>query len=79
MTRRPSKPGRFLGERPVLVDGVGDALIDAVLGKPAAVGHPELEVFATVARSRMHETGPGVLGHVVAVEQRDDEAVTVRA
>ena len=67
--------GRLFGKRAVFVDGVGDARVDAALGEQPAVGHPELEVLAAVARRGVDEAGAGVVGDMIAVEQRDDEAV----
>ena len=67
--------GRLVGEGAVLVDRVGDARVDAALGRSRRVGRPELEVLAAVARRGVDEAGSGVLGDVVAVEQRHDEAV----
>ena len=72
------EPGRLLSESSVLVHGVGNALIDALLGQASAVRHPQLEVFAAVAWSRVHETGSGLVGDVLALEQGDDEAIAVR-
>ena len=70
--------GRLVGERAVLVDGVGNAGVDpALLEEPGARG-PELEVLAPVARRGVDEARARVFRHMVAVEQRNDKPVAAR-
>ena len=75
MTRLPSKPGASAGEGAVFIDGVGDARVDAALGEQPPARHPEIEVLAAMARRGMNEAGAGVVGDVVAGEERDVEIV----
>ena len=67
--------GRVRGERAVLVDGVGDRRIDAARFERARVRGPDLEVLAAVARRGVHEAGAGVVGDVIAGEERHVEVV----
>ena len=67
----------FEGEGAVLVDRIGDARVDAAPGEPAAVRRPELEVLPAMAGRRVDEAGSGLVGDVVALEQRDDKAIAV--
>ena len=61
---------RFDGEGAVLVDRVGNARVDlARRSRPAR--HPQLEVLATMARRGVDEARAGVVGDVVAREERD--------
>ena len=70
--------GRLVGERAVLVDGVGNPGVDpALLEQPRARG-PKLEVLAPVARRGVDEARARVLRHMVAVEQRNDKPVAAR-
>ena len=68
--------GRGLGEGAVLVDGVGDGGIDAARFQRRLVGGPDVEVLAAVARRGVDEAGAGVVGDVVAGEERNIEIVT---
>ena len=61
---------RLLGEGAVLVDGVGDDGVDAARGELRRVRGPDLEVLAAVAGRGVHEAGAGVVGDVIAGEQR---------
>ncbi len=72
------EPGRMVSERAVLVDRVGDRGIDAAGRKLARARGPHVEVLAAVAGRGMHEAGAGIVRHVVAGEQRDDEFVSTR-
>ena len=78
MTRLPLEAGRFVGEGAVFVDGVGDARIDAALDQAPAVRHPQFEVLAAVSRRGVDEARARLLRDMVAVEQRNDEAVAER-
>ena len=75
MTRLPVKPGACLGEGAVLVDGVGDRGVDAARFQRARIRRPDVEVLAAVAGRGVHEAGAGVVGDVVAGEQRHVEIV----
>jgi hypothetical protein len=48
---------RLLGERAVLVDGVGDGGIDPARFQHRAIGGPHVEVFAAMAGRGVHEAG----------------------
>src|SRR5208283_3566313 len=72
------EPGRLVGEDAILVDGVGNARLDAALLEMTGVRGPKLEVLASMARRGVDETGPGVLGDMLAFEQRHDKAVAMR-
>ena len=71
--------GRMRGERAVLVDGVGNRGIDAARFELARVRGPDFEVLAAVARRGVHEAGAGVVGDVVAGEERHVEVVAAFA
>ena len=79
MTCRPSKPGASRGERAVGIDRVGDRRVDAALLQLAAMLHPDVEVLAAVAGRGVDEAGAGLLGHVLAGQQRHVEADSRRA
>ena len=66
---------RLRGERAVLVDGVGDGGVDAARFERARVGGPDLEVLAAVAGRGVDEAGAGVVGDVIAGEQRHVEII----
>ena len=70
--------GRLVGERAVLVDGVGNRGVDAALLKQPRARGPELEVLAPVAGSGMNEARARVFRHMVAIEQRNDKPVAAR-
>ncbi len=71
------KTWRLRGEAAVLIDGIGNGRGDAALGKRTRIRGPDVEILAAVAGRGMHETGAGVLGHVIAGQQRNVEPVTV--
>ena len=75
MTRLPVKPGACVGEGAVLVDGVGDRRVDAARFQFARIRRPDVEVLAAVARRGVDEAGAGVVGDMIAVEQRHGEVV----
>ena len=66
---------RVIGEGAVLVDGVGDGGVDAARFQLARIRHPDVEVLAAVAGRGVHEAGAGVVGDVVAGQQRHREFV----
>jgi hypothetical protein len=68
--------GGMVGEGAVLVDGVGDGGIDAALVELARVRHPHVEVFTAMTGRGMNEAGTGVLGNVVAGQQRHGELIS---
>ena len=67
---------RLIGERAVLVDGVGDRGVDAARFQLARVRGPDVEVLAAMAGRGVDEAGAGVVGDMVAFEQRHAELVT---
>ena len=60
----------LIGQGAVFVDGVGDRGVDAALFQVTRIGGPDLEVLAAVAGRGMHKTGAGVIGDVIAGQQR---------
>ncbi len=70
---------RFFRQYAVLVDRVGNARVDPALGSIRAGRHPDLEVLAAVAGGGVHEAGAGVVGDVIAIEQRHVEVVAAAA
>ena len=66
---------RLIGEGAVLVDGVGNRGVDAARFQLARIRRPDVEVFAAMAGRGVHEAGAGVVGDVIAGEQRDGEFV----
>ena len=66
----------MVGEGAVLVDGVGDGGVDAALLEFARIRCPDVEVFAAVAGRGVHEARAGIVGDVVAGEQRDREFIS---
>ncbi len=67
---------RMIGEGAVLVDGVGDRGVDAARFERARIRHPDIEVLAAVAGCGVDEAGAGVVGDVIAFEQRHAKFVT---
>ena len=53
----------------------GIVVVDAALAQQAAGLHPDLEVVEAVARRGVDEAGAGVVGDVLAVEQRHVELI----
>ena len=66
----------LIGQRAVLVDGVGDGGGDAACLQSARARRPDIEILAAVAGRGMDEAGAGVGGDVVAFEQRHAEFIT---
>jgi hypothetical protein len=67
---------RLIGEGAVFIDRVGDGGVDAARFQLARIFHPDIEVFAAVARRGMDKTGAGVVGDVIAFEERDAKPIT---
>ena len=67
---------RLLGEAAIAIDRIGDRGVDAARSERARVRRPNIKVFAAVTRRRVHETGAGVIGDVIAGEQRHLEVIT---
>jgi hypothetical protein len=65
----------FTCEGAVGVDSEGDGGVDAACDQVGLVGHPDLEVIATVARGGVHEARAILVRDVIAVEEGDVEAV----
>ena len=70
---------RMRGQRAVLVDGVRDGGVDPVALRAPRAGGPDLEVLAAMARRGVHEAGAGIVGDVIAGEQRHGEVIAERA
>ncbi len=68
--------GGLPGERAVFVDGVGNRRVEAALFERAPVRSPDLEILAAVARRGVDKAGAGVVGDVLAFEQRDIKTVS---
>ena len=64
------KARRLIGKAAVGVDGVGNCRIDAVRGQLCRIRRPDIEIFAAVSRRRVHKTGAGIVGDVIARKQR---------
>ena len=67
---------RLIGEGAVLVDGVGDGGVDAARFQFARIRRPDVEILAAMAGRGVHEAGAGVVGDVIAFEQRNGEFVS---
>ena len=67
---------RLFGERAVLVDRVGNGGTDAARFQRARIRGPDIKVLAAVAGRGVHEAGAGIVGDVIASEQRNGEVVT---
>ena len=62
----------------VRADGVGHNVIDAERLQMARVRCPDVEVVRAMAGRGMHEARAGILGHMLAFEQRHFEIVAAR-
>jgi hypothetical protein len=60
----------LFGEGAVLVNGIGDGGVDAARFELTRIRHPDIEVFAAVPGCGVDEAGAGVVGDVIAFEQR---------
>ena len=67
---------RLIGEGAVLIDGVGDGGVDAARFQLARIRGPDLEVLAAMSGRGVDEAGAGVVGDVIAFEQRHAKFVT---
>ena len=67
---------RLIGQRAVLIDGIGDGGVDAARFQFARIRHPDVEVLAAVAGRGVDEAGAGVVGDVIAGQQRHREFVS---
>ncbi len=74
-TRLPSKPGASLVKTPSASTVKGMVVSMPRCFQLGGVRHPDLVVVGAVAGRGVHEAGAGVLGDVLAVEQRHVEAV----
>ena len=63
----------------VVVDGEGDRRVDAARFQIAAQAHPRVEILAAMAGRGMNEAGAGIVGDVIAGDQRDGEVVAASA
>ena len=70
---------RVLGEEAGLVDGEGNLGVDAARFERGAIVLPDLEVLGAVAGRGVHKAGAGILGDMLAGEQRHIEIVTLPA
>ena len=71
------KARRILCVKAVFIDGVGNARVDAALCELAAIRHPNVEVLAAMTRRRMHEARSRIVGDMLAIEERNFEAVAI--
>ncbi len=74
-TRLPVKPGAWLVITPSASTVSGIVGVDAAVAQRLLVRHPDLVVVGAVAGRGVHEAGAGVVGDVIAVEERDGEVV----
>ena len=65
---------RLLGEVAIGIDGEGDRRVDASGLEPRTVFLPDLEVLGAMTRRGVDEAGAGVLGDMLAGEQRHIES-----
>ena len=66
-------------ETAIGADGEGNGGVDAARFEVAGAVHPDVEVLAAMAGGGVHEACTGIVGHVVAVEQRHVEVVSLAA
>jgi len=76
-----TKAGRVGGVEAGIINRERDLRADAARLKRTSAGRPGIKVLATMAGRGVHKAGAGIVGDVVAVEQRDGEGVaeTLRA
>jgi hypothetical protein len=65
-----SEAGRVLGVIAGIIDGEGDGGGDAARLEIASRVHPGLEVLAAMAGRGVHEAGTGIVGDMIASDQR---------
>src|SRR4051812_31760419 len=61
------------------IDRVGDACVDAERRERATLPGPKIEIFATVTGRCVHKTRSGLVGDMLAFEQRHMELVSGNA
>ena len=66
----------FARESAVFVDGLRNSEIDSPRREAAGARSPELEVLSAVTGRSVDEAGSGVVGDVIAGEERDVESVS---
>ena len=72
----PARKARgLLGIGAVIIDREGNGSVDAALGQLAAIGHPDLEILAAMARSGMDKARARIIGDMVAIQHRHGEVV----
>src|ERR1700754_972300 len=69
----------LVGEGAILIDGVGDGRVDAARRQLASIGRPDIEVLAAMAGRGVPEAGAGVVGDMIAGQQRYNEFITAIA
>ena len=69
------KAGGVLGVGTVVGDGERDGRVDAARFEFAAVRHPDFKVVAAMAWGGVDEACACVVGDVVAIKERDGEAI----
>ena len=69
--------GRGLGEGAVFVDGVRNGRIDTEKFYFFLVGHPDIEILATMPWGSVHKTSARIIGDVIAGQQRDQKVITL--
>ena len=65
----------ILGIKTVVIHGERDARGNAARFQGLRVAHPDFKVIAAMARRGVHKARAGIVGDVVAIEQRDGEAI----
>src|SRR5690554_3403021 len=70
-----AETGRVPGIEAVVADDIGNLGGDALFGQQAGGIHPDFKVVEAMAGCGMDETGAGVIGDVIAIEERDFELV----
>src|SRR5262249_23866489 len=66
---------RVVGERTVLVDGVGNRRVDANSLEESSVLHPNVAVLSAVTWRGMDEAGAYILGDLIACKQGHPELI----
>ena len=66
---------RLVGEAAVGIDGVGNGRVDAARGELRRIRRPDIEVVAAVAGRGVDEASAGIVGDVIAGQQRHFEVV----
>jgi hypothetical protein len=66
---------RLIGEASVGIDSVRDMRVDALRCEFRGIGRPHVEVLAAVSGRSVHEAGAGIVGDVIAGQERHFESV----